>query len=212
MAKRRKPSGGQRIRSGRRPQREHRLNDEIRVPEVRLVQMEDESLNGIFSTREALRMAEEMELDLVEIAPNAKPPACRIIEYTKFVYDLKKKRKAAKANQSKTVLKEIRFGPNTDEHDFQFKLRHGVKFLEEGNKLKVYVQFRGRNIIYKERGFDVLKRFAEEVEDIAKVETRPRMEGRRMILMLAPTGAKRKPRPGDDAPLPDLPDEDDDDE
>jgi translation initiation factor IF-3 len=153
--------------------------------------MEDESLNGIYSTREALSMAQDMELDLVEIAPKAQPPACRIIEYTKFIYDLKKKRKAAKANQSKTVLKEIRFGPNTDEHDFQFKLRHGVKFLEEGNKLKVFVQFRGRNIIYKERGFDVLKRFAEEVEDIAKVETRPRMEGRRMILMLAPTGAKR---------------------
>lgn len=154
--------------------------------------MEDESLNGVYSTREALNMAQDMELDLVEIAPKAQPPACRIIEYTKFIYDLKKKRKAAKANQTKTVLKEIRFGPNTDEHDFMFKLRHGVRFLEEGNKLKVFVQFRGRNIIYKERGFDVLKRFAEEVEDIAKVETRPRMEGRRMILMLAPTGAKRE--------------------
>ncbi|MFK7972181.1 MAG: translation initiation factor IF-3 [Bacteroidia bacterium] len=191
MAKRRK-SSRPRFRGGRRPQREHRINGDIRVHEIRLVQMEDESLNGVYSTQDAIKLAEEMELDLVEISSSARPPACRIIEYTKFIYDLKKKRKAAKANQTKTVLKEIRFGPNTDDHDFNFKLRHGIKFLEEGNKLKVYVQFRGRNIIYKERGLDVLDRFAEEVADIAKVEMRPRMEGRRMILMLAPTLPPKK--------------------
>lgn len=198
MAKRRRPSRP-RFRGGRRPTREHRINDEIRVPEIRIVQMEDESLNGLYNTYDAVRLAQDMELDLVEIAPNAKPPACRIIEYTKFVYDLKKKRKAAKVNQTKTVLKEIRFGPNTDEHDFMFKLRHGKKFLEEGNKLKVYVQFRGRNIIYKERGLDVLDRYAEELADISKVETRPRMEGRRMILMLAPTIAPKIKKGHDNA-------------
>ena len=191
MAKRRRPSRP-RFRGGRRPTREHRINQEIRVQEVRLVQMEDESLNGVYPTFKALNLAESMELDLVEIAPKAQPPVCRIIEYTKFAYDLKKKRKAAKANQVKTVLKEIRFGPNTDDHDFNFKLRHGQKFLEEGNKLKVYVQFRGRNIIYKERGLDVLKRYAEELAEISKVESHPKMEGRRMVLMLAPTIAPKK--------------------
>lgn len=154
--------------------------------------MENEDDNRVYTTREALELARELELDLVEIAPNARPPVCRIIEYTKFAYELKKKKKAAKSNQIKTVMKEIRFGPNTDDHDFQFKLRHGRKFLEEGNKLKVYVQFRGRNIVYKERGLDVLERYAVELEDISKVETRPRMEGRRMILMLAPTVAPKQ--------------------
>ena len=139
---------------------------------------------------EALGIADEMEMDLVLIAPNADPPVCRIIEYTKFAYDLKKKRKAAKANQQKTVLKEIRFGPNTDDHDFEFKLRHAKKFLSEGNKLKVYVQFRGRNILYKDRGKDMLNRFAEALEDYGKVEVRPdtrRLEGRRLIMIISPT-------------------------
>lgn len=187
MAKRR--------RNTRRPvrqvnRREHRINNEIRVPEVRLVGMEDESLNGIIPTRRALALADEYELDLVEIAAQARPPVVRIIEYSKFAYELKKKKKANKANQSKVVLKEIRFGPNTDEHDFNFKLRHAQKFLGEGNKLKAYVQFRGRNIIYKDRGRDMLSRFAEALEEIGKIEMHPKMEGRRMIMIMAPLQQK----------------------
>lgn len=183
MAKRR--------RSSRRPvrqiaRREHRINNEIRVPEVRLVGMEDEELNGVHPTRKALSMADELELDLIEIAAQARPPVVRIVEYSKFAYELKKKKKASKLNQSKVVLKEIRFGPNTDEHDFNFKLRHAQKFLGEGNKLKAYVQFRGRNIIYKDRGRDMLSRFAKSLSDIAKVEMHPKMEGRRMIMIMAP--------------------------
>lgn len=195
MAKRR--------RNTRRPvrqvkRREHRINNEIRVPEVRLVGMEDESLNGIVPTRRALAMADEMELDLVEIAAQARPPVVRIIEYSKFAYELKKKKKANKANQSKVVLKEIRFGPNTDEHDFNFKLRHAQKFLGEGNKLKAYVQFRGRNIIYKDRGRDMLSRFAEELGEIGKVEMHPKMEGRRMIMIMAPLQQKPQKKKEDE--------------
>lgn len=197
MAKRR--------RSTRRPvrqvnRREHRINNEIRVPEVRLVGMEDEDMNGIIPTRKALALADEMELDLVEIAAQARPPVVRIIEYSKFAYELKKKKKASKANQAKVVLKEIRFGPNTDDHDFNFKLRHAQKFLGEGNKLKAYVQFRGRNIIYKDRGRDMLVRFAEELEDMGKVEMPPKMEGRRMIMIMAPlqTAPKKKENNDDD--------------
>jgi translation initiation factor IF-3 len=160
--------------------------------------MEDESLNGIVPTRRALAMADEMELDLVEIAAQARPPVVRIIEYSKFAYELKKKKKANKANQSKVVLKEIRFGPNTDEHDFNFKLRHAQKFLGEGNKLKAYVQFRGRNIIYKDRGRDMLSRFAEELGEIGKVEMHPKMEGRRMIMIMAPLQQKPQKKKEDE--------------
>ena len=179
-------------RRPRRPQprriqrREHRINHEIRVPEVRIVGLEDEDQNGVYSTREALRMADEMELDLVEVAPKAVPPVVRIIEYSKFAYEQKKKKKANKAKQHTTVMKEIRFGPNTDEHDFQFKLRHAQKFLAEGNKLKAWVQFRGRNILYKDRGRDILARFAEALVEEAKIEMHPKMEGRKMIMIMTP--------------------------
>lgn len=131
-------------------------------------------------------MAEDRELDLVLVAPRAKPPVCRIIDYSKFRYEQKKREKANKAKQHTVVMKEIRFGPNTDDHDFNFKLRHAQKFIGEGNKLKAYVQFRGRNIIYKDRGRDMLAKFAEELEDIAKIEMAPKMEGRRMIMIMAP--------------------------
>jgi translation initiation factor IF-3 len=170
----------------RKPRREHRINHEIRVPEVRLVNMEEEDLNGIVPTRQAQAIADERGLDLVEIAPNAKPPVVKVIEYSKFAYELKKKKKANKANQQKTVMKEIRFGPNTDDHDFNFKVRHAQKFLSDGNKLKTYVQFRGRNIIYKDRGREMLVKFAEALEEEGKVEMAPKMEGRRMIRSMAP--------------------------
>ncbi len=197
----------------KRQERPHRINHEIRVPEIRLVGLDQftNELNGledgIFRTSEALRMAEDLELDLVEVAPKAKPPVCRIVEYAKFRYEQKKREKANKAKQHNVVMKEIRFGPNTDDHDFNFKLRHAEKFLAEGNKLKAYVQFRGRNIIYKDRGRDVLVRFAEELEEVGKVEQLPRMEGRRMIMIMNPKKAKgaggsSKPKPQEDKPRP----------
>ena len=176
----------------RRQERPHRINHEISAPEVRLVGLDafTEELggreDGVYRTSEALGMSNDLGLDLVMVAPNAKPPVCRIVEYSKFRYEQKKREKAAKAKQHTIVMKEIRFGPNTDDHDFNFKLKHAQKFLGEGNKLKAYVQFRGRNIIYKERGKDMLDRFAEQLEDIAKIEMDPKMEGRRMIMIMAP--------------------------
>ena len=176
----------------RRQERPHRINHEISAPEVRLVGLDafTEELggkeDGVYRTSEALGMSNELGLDLVMVAPNAKPPVCKIVEYSKFRYEQKKREKAAKAKQHTIVMKEIRFGPNTDDHDFNFKLKHAQKFLGEGNKLKAYVQFRGRNIIYKERGKDMLDRFAEQLEDIAKIEMNPKMEGRRMIMIMAP--------------------------
>lgn len=184
-------------RRGRRPaprreERKHRINQEIRAPRVRLANASDLSEQfgdlgeGVVSLSEALQMADELGMDLVEIAAKADPPVCRIIEYSKFKYEQKKREKANKAKQHKVELKEIRFGPNTDEHDFQFKLRHAEKFLQEGNKLKAYVHFRGRMIVYKDRGRDVLDRFAEELEPHGKIEMYPKMEGRRMIMIMAP--------------------------
>ena len=169
---------------------------EIRVPEVRLVGLDaySEELgdieDGVYSTSEARAMAEELGFDLVEVAANARPPVCRIVEYSKFRYEQKKREKANKAKQHTVVMKEIRFGPNTDDHDFNFKLKHAQKFLSEGNKLKAYVQFRGRNIIYKERGKDMLDRFAEELDELAKIEMHPKMEGRRMIMIMGPKKSK----------------------
>ena len=127
-----------------------------------------------------------MELDLVEISPKADPPVCRITEYKKFLYDQKKKQKEIKAKQQKVVVKEIRFGPNTDDHDFQFKMKHGRKFLEEGSKLKAYVFFRGRTIVFKERGEIMLLKFAQELEDVGVVEQLPRLEGKRMTIIFNP--------------------------
>ncbi len=175
-----------------RQQRPHRINHEIRVPSIRVVGLSEYSdiigdqEDGIFRTSDALRMAAELEMDLVEIAASADPPVCRIVDYSKFRYEIKKKEKANKAKQTTVTLKEIRFGPNTDEHDFNFKLKHAEKFLGEGNKLKAYVQFRGRNIIYKDRGRDMLTKFADELEEVGKIEMEPRMEGRRMIMIMAP--------------------------
>jgi len=141
---------------------------------------------AVMNTRDAIQLAREMELDLVEISPKADPPVCRIIEYKKFLYDQKKKQKEIKAKQQKVVVKEIRFGPNTDDHDFQFKLKHAKKFLQEGSKLKAYVFFRGRTIVFKERGEILLLKFAQELEEFGTVEQLPKLEGKRMTVMFNP--------------------------
>ncbi len=141
---------------------------------------------AVMRTRDALQLARELELDLVEISPKADPPVCRIIEYKKFLYDQKKKQKEIKAKQQKVVVKEIRFGPNTDDHDFQFKLKHAKKFLQEGSKLKAYVFFRGRTIVFKERGEILLLKFAQELEEYGTVEQLPKLEGKRMTVMFNP--------------------------
>lgn len=141
---------------------------------------------GIYPIDKALEIARELEVDLVEISPNANPPVCRVVDYKKFLYEQKKKKKEIKANAVKTVVKEIRFGPNTDEHDVEFKLKHAIKFLEEGAKVRAYVFFRGRSIVYKERGEVLLLKFAEDLADYGKVEMLPKMEGKKMIMMIAP--------------------------
>ncbi len=148
--------------------------------------MGDNVDTGIYQLRDALKKAEELELDLVEISPKANPPVCKIMDYKKFLYEQKKKQKEIKAKTAKVVVKEIRLGPHTDEHDFNFKLKHAIKFLEEGSKVKVDVFFKGRSIVYKDKGELILLRFAQELEDLAKVEQLPKLEGKRMIMMLAP--------------------------
>ncbi|WP_346320597.1 translation initiation factor IF-3 [Chitinophaga sp. YIM B06452] len=175
----------------REQQQEHRTNRMIRVPEVRLVG--DNVEPGIYRTDEALRMAEDQALDLVEISPNAAPPVCRIIDYNKFLYEKKKKEKEMKANAHKSEVKEIRFTPNTDDHDFDFKAKHAEKFLKEGNKVKTYVQFKGRAIMFKERGELILLKFAERLAEVGALEGMPLMEGKRMIAIFAPKSAKKKP-------------------
>ncbi len=145
---------------------------------------------GIYKTRQGLSMAEEQELDLVEISPKADPPVCKIMDYKKFLYEQKKRDKALKSKASKVVVKEIRFGPNTDEHDYEFKKKHAIKFLEEGAKLKAYVFFKGRSIIYKDQGQILLLKLAQELEDLGKVEQMPKLEGKRMIMFIAPKKAK----------------------
>lgn len=147
---------------------------------------------AIIPIKEALALADEQGLDLVEIAPAANPPVCKIMDYKKFLYELKKKQKEIKANAAKIILKEIRLGPNTDDHDFNFKLKHGIKFLEEGAKLKVYVFFKGRSIVYKEQGELILLRFAQEVEDVGRVEQLPKLEGKRMIMLVSPKKSPKK--------------------
>jgi translation initiation factor IF-3 len=168
---------------------DHRINDMIRVPEVRLVG--DNVETGVYPTRKALELADELELDLVEISPNAVPPVCKIIDYSKFVYEQKKKQKEIKSNAKQTVIKEIRFGPNTNEHDFEFKLKHAIKFLEAGEKVRAYVHFKGRAIVYKEQGEILLLRFAQALEEVGKVELLPKLEGKRMFLTVAPKAAKK---------------------
>jgi len=187
-----RPSGGK----SRRPfcgrvvkEDPHRINSKITgVNEVRVVGEGVEQ--GVFPIAHALRMAEEMGLDLVEISGSADPPVCRIIEYKKFLYDLKKKQKEIKAKQATIEMKEIRFGPNTDEHDINFKLKHTRKFLEEGHKVKAFVFFRGRSIVFKERGEILLLKFAQDLEDIGIVEAMPKLEGKRMIMYLIPKKKK----------------------
>ncbi|MCB9246197.1 MAG: translation initiation factor IF-3 [Flavobacteriales bacterium] len=161
----------------------HRINKRITSDPIRLVH---EGESEIVSLSEALKLADEAELDLVEISPNAKPPVCKILDYKKFLFEQKKKLKEQKANQVKTVIKEIRFGPNTDDHDIEFKRKHAEKFLQEGNKVRAYVFFRGRSIVHKERGELLLLQFAEKLADVSKLEQLPRLEGKKMIIMLAP--------------------------
>ncbi len=150
----------------------------------------DEMEPAIMQVKEAIALAEERGLDLVEIAPTANPPVCKILDYKKFLYEQKKKQKEVKANASKIVVKEIRLGPNTDDHDFNFKIKHAQKFLEDGAKVKVYVFFKGRSIVYKEKGEVVLLRFAQELEEIGKVEQMPKLEGKRMIMFISPKKKK----------------------
>ncbi|HPF52409.1 MAG TPA: translation initiation factor IF-3 [Draconibacterium sp.] len=164
---------------------QHRINQKIRVPQVRLVGDNIEN-PGVYPLREALSMAEELELDLVEISPNADPPVCKIIDYSKFLYQQKKKQKEMKAKATKIVVKEIRFGPQTDEHDFQFKLRHAEKFLKEGAKVKAFVFFKGRSILFKEQGEILLLKLATSLEDVGAVEQMPKLEGKRMTMFISP--------------------------
>jgi translation initiation factor IF-3 len=145
---------------------------------------------GVYPISKALQLAEDQQLDLVEISPNAAPPVCKIIDYKKFLYEQKKKQKEIKSKAQKVVVKEIRFGPNTDDHDFNFKLKHAIKFIEEGSKVKSYVFFKGRSILFKEKGHILLLKLAQSLEEIASVESMPKMEGKRMIMMLAPKKKK----------------------
>lgn len=166
-----------------------RINNRITAPKVRVVG-ENVPEQGIYSLAQALNMAEDQELDLVEISPNSDPPVCKIIDYQKYQYQQKKKAKEQKANASKVVIKEIRFGPQTDEHDFQFKLNHAKSFLQEGAKVKAYVFFRGRSILFSEQGEKLLLRFALELDEYGKAEQVPKLEGKKMLIMIAPNKKK----------------------
>ncbi|WP_336513996.1 translation initiation factor IF-3 [Pollutibacter soli] len=182
--------GGFKGRFNARKEPEHRINHYIRVPQVRLVG--DNVEIGIYPTSEAIRIAQQQELDLVEISPQADPPVCKIVDYNKFLYDKKKKEKEIKAKSKSAELKEIRFTPGTDDHDFDFKARHAEKFLQEGNKVKAYVQFKGRAIMFKERGELVLLKFAERLAEFGQVEGLPKLEGKRMLMVIAPKSHKKK--------------------
>lgn len=185
-----KPRGVFNPRFKKEQQQEHRTNHMIKVPEVRLV---GENLTpGIYSTQEAQRIAQGEGLDLVEISPGANPPVCRIIDYNKFLYDEKKKKKEMKAKAKTSEVKEIRFTPNTDDHDFEFKCKHAEKFLQDGNKVKAHVQFKGRAIMFKERGELLLLKFADRLKDVGALEGMPKMEGKRMHVMFAPKSQKAK--------------------
>jgi len=197
------PSGGPNRPGNRDPrgprgpqvQAEHRINDQIRVPDVRLVGDNLEEISAlvgqqvesiVYPTHRVRQWAEDAGLDLVEISPNADPPVVRIVDYNKFLYQKKKREKELKANSVKVDIKEIRFGPETGEHDFDFKLRHAKSFLQEGNKVKAYVQFRGRAIMFKDRGELLLLRFMKELEELGVAEQMPRMDGKRMMVILSP--------------------------
>ncbi|CAN5307371.1 translation initiation factor IF-3 [soil metagenome] len=162
----------------------YRVNERITSPQVRVV---GENIKvDVYPIQVAIKLAQDQGLDLVEISPNADPPVCKVIDYSKFKYEQKKKQKEIKSNAQKTVVKEIRFGPNTDEHDFNFKVKHAVNFLKEGSKVKSYVHFAGRSIVYKERGEILLLKFAQSLEEVGKVEQMPKLEGKRMYMMVAP--------------------------
>ena len=178
---------------------QYRVNEQIHVREVRIVGEGIES--KVVPTREALQLADEMGVDLVEISPTAQPPVCRLIDYSKFLYQIKKKAKEMKAKQVKIDVKEIRFGPQTADADYAFKLKHAIEFLKQGNKVKAYVFFKGRSIVFKEQGEVLLLRLANDLEEVGKVESMPSLEGKKMIIMLAPKKAgssnkkKEQPRP-----------------
>ena len=191
-----KPSGFK--PAGRRPdqrqaqkrdENELNINEQITARQVRLVG-DNIPEPGVYPIAKAMQLADELELDLVEISAQADPPVCKILDYQKFLYQRKKKAKEMKSNASKVVIKEIRFGPNTDEHDFQFKLKHAINFLQEGSKVKAYVFFRGRSILFSEQGEKLLLRFAVELEEYGKAEQMPKLEGKRMIMMLTPNKKK----------------------
>ena len=195
MAKRRKSF------SKRPVEPQFRINQHIRIPEIRLVGDNFEEISeiankqvspGVYRTNQALQWADELGLDLVEISPKADPPVCKIIDYKKFLYNKKKKEKELKAKTAKTVIKEIRFGPNTDDHDFQFKLKHAKKFLSEGAKVKAYVHFRGRTIVFKDRGQLLLLKFIKELEEFGGAESLPEMDKRRMFVIISPIKKKKK--------------------
>lgn len=186
----RPPRGAFNPRFRKEQQQEHRTNQMIRVPSVRLVGENIEV--GVYSIQDAQRMAQDQGLDLVEISPNADPPVCRIIDYNKFLYEKKKKDKEMKAKAKQSEVKEIRFTPNTDDHDFNFKAKHAEEFLKEGNKVKAYVQFRGRAIQFKDRGELLLLKFAERLSEFGVLEGMPKMEGKRMLAIWAPKSQKKK--------------------
>ena len=185
-----RPRPGQRPgqRGGRTDKDPYATNEQIRAREVRLVG--DNVEQGIYPIEKARRIARDLELDLIEISPIAEPPVCRILDYQKFLYQQKKRQKEQKAKATKVVVKEIRFGPQTDDHDYNFKLKHATNFLKEGSKVKAYVFFRGRSIVFKEQGEILLLRFATDLEEVAKVEMMPKLDGKKMNMMLAPKNKK----------------------
>ena len=186
----RPPRGNFNPRFRKEQQQEHRTNNMIRVPNVRLV---GENVTvGVYPTTEALKMAQDQALDLVEISPNADPPVCKIIDYNKFLYEKKRKEKEMKAKSKASEVKEIRFNPNTDDHDFDFKAKHAEKFLKDGDKVKAYVQFKGRAIQFRERGELLLLKFAERLNEVGVLEGMPKMEGKRMLAIWAPKSQKKK--------------------
>ncbi len=172
------------MRRGEKPANPNLINEQIRAREVRLVG--DNVTPGIYSIHDARKIAEDLELDLVEISSQAEPPVCKVLDYQKYLYQQKKKLKEIKAKATKVVIKEIRFGPQTDDHDYNFKLKHAIGFLQEGAKVKAYVFFKGRSILFKEQGEVLLLRFANDLEEYGKVEQMPLLEGKRMIIMISP--------------------------
>ena len=186
------PRGGGRFnpRFNRQPEPEHLINERIRVLQVRLVG--DNVTVGVYPTADALKIAQEQELDLVEISPTADPPVCKVIDYKKFLYEKKKKEKEMKANSKQSEVKEIRFTPGTDDHDFNFKAKHAENFLKDGNKVKAYVQFKGRAIMFQDRGQLLLLKFAERLAEAGTLESMPKLEGKRMFAIFTPKKGKKK--------------------